>query len=190
MGHMTRLHLPDVALCESWRAAMLEFGDEPVHGSGYWHRPEGEQRDFTAEGCKKFVDQLLEYADHDRLLPDDRVHCDYYWIVDGEPGQSIEVVGFLAFRHELNAFLLEEGGHIGYAVRPGRRRQGHATRALGLAVRRAAEFGLDRVLVTCDDDNLASAAAIVGNGGVLEDVRKGKERYWITTGAGSATALP
>ena len=84
------------------------------------------------------------------------------------------MVGFLAFRHELNAFLLEEGGHIGYAVRPARRREGHATRALGLAVRRAAELGLDRVLVTCDDDNVPSAATIIGNGGVLEDVRKGK----------------
>jgi predicted acetyltransferase len=176
---MTRLHLPDVALCETWQSAMLEFGDEVVHGSGFWHRPEDERLDFTAEACKTFVDQLLEYADHDRVLPDGMVHCDYYWIVDGDPA---EVVGFLAFRHELNAFLLEEGGHIGYAVRPGRRREGHATRALGLAVRRAAELGLDRVLVTCDIDNRASAATIVGNGGVLEDVRKGKERYWIETG--------
>jgi len=176
---MTRLHLPDVALCETWQQAMLEFGDEQVHGSGYWHRPEGEQRDYTAEGCKKFVEQLLAYADHDEVLPDGMVHCDYYWITDGEPD---EVVGFLALRHELNAFLREEGGHIGYAVRPGRRRQGYATRALGLAVRRAAELGLEQVLVTCDDDNAASRATIVANGGVLEDVRKGKQRYWIDTG--------
>jgi predicted acetyltransferase len=177
---MTRLHLPDVALCESWQEAMLEFGDEQVHGSGYWHRPAGEQRDFTVEGCKKFVDQLMSYADHDQVLPEGMVHCDYYWITDGEPE---EVVGFLAFRHELNAFLLEEGGHIGYGIRPSRRRQGHATRALRLAVQRAGEFGLDRVLVTCDDDNLASAATIVANGGVLEDVRNRKQRYWIETGA-------
>ncbi len=179
---MTRLHLPDVALSESWQSAMLEFGDEVVHGAGFWHRPEEERRDFTAEACKKFVDQLLTFADHDRVLPEGMVHCDYYWVVDGDPGQPEQVVGFLAFRHELNGFLLEEGGHIGYAIRPSRRREGHATRALALAVRRAAELGLDRVLVTCDDDNRASAATIVGNGGVLEDVRKGKERYWIDTG--------
>jgi predicted acetyltransferase len=178
---MTGLHRPDVRLAQTWQEAMLEFGDEQVHGSGYWHRPEDQRRDYTAAGCAAFVDQLLSYADHDQVLPDGMVHCDYYWIVDGEPE---EVVGFLAFRHELNAFLLEEGGHIGYAVRPGRRREGHATRALGLAVRRAAEFGLKRVLVTCDDDNVASAATIIANGGVLEDVRKGKQRYWIETGTG------
>ena len=178
MFRMTRLRRPDLDLCATWQEAMLEFGNEQVHGSGYWHRPAGEQRDFTAEGCKKFVEQLLSYADHDEVLPEGMVHCDYYWITDGDD----EVVGFLALRHELNAFLLEEGGHIGYAVRPARRRQGHATGALGLAVRRAAELGLERVLVTCDDDNAASRATIVANGGVLEDVRKGKERYWIETG--------
>jgi predicted acetyltransferase len=184
---MTRLHLPDVALCESWQSAMLEFGEEQVHGSGVWHRSEDQRRDYTAEACKVFVDQLLEYADPDQVLPEGMVHCDYYWIVDGgpdetdEPDEPDEVVGFLALRHELNAFLLEEGGHIGYAIRPSRRRQGYATQALGLAVRRSAELGLDRVLVTCDEDNLASAATIVANGGVMEDVRQGKQRYWIDT---------
>lgn len=176
---MTRLHVPDLDLCATWQQAMLEFREEQVHGSGAWHRPEGERRDFTRTGCATFVEVLRTYADPDRDLPSPWVHCDYYWITDGEPE---EVVGFLALRHELNAYLLEEGGHIGYSIRPSRRRQGHATRALGLAVRRSAELGLDRVLVTCDEGNLASAATIVANGGVLEDVRKGKQRYWIETG--------
>ena len=38
--------------------------------------------------------------------------------------------------------------------------------------------------MTCDDDNVASAGTITGNGGVLEDVRKGKRRYWIATWSG------
>ena len=91
------------------------------------------------------------------------------------------MVGFLALRHALTAWLLEEGGHIGYSVRPSRRGQGHATRALGLAVRRSAELGLDRVLLTCDEDNVASARTIERNGGVYEDTRNGKRRYWIAT---------
>ena len=82
---MTRLHLPDVALSESWQAAMLEFGDEVVHGSGFWHLPEDQRLDFSPEACRAFVDQLLEFADHDRVLPEGMVHSDYYWIVDGEP---------------------------------------------------------------------------------------------------------
>ena len=38
---------------------------------------------------------------------------------------------------------------------------------------------IDRVLVTCDENNLASRAVIMANGGQLEDVREGTERYWI-----------
>ena len=67
-------------------------------------------------------------------------------------------------------------------MRPSRRREGQATRALALAVLRAAELGIERLLVTCDVDNRASAATIEANGGVLEDVRNRKRRYWIDTG--------
>ena len=86
---------------------------------------------------------------------------------------------YLHLRHELNEFLLEEGGHIGYSVRPARRREGHASRALALGLREAALRGVDRVLVTCDVDNHPSARTIERNGGVLDDVRQGKRRYWV-----------
>ncbi len=35
----------------------------------------------------------------------------------------------------------------------------------------ARSLGIEDVLVTCDEDNVASIAAIEGLGGVLEDVR-------------------
>ena len=41
--------------------------------------------------------------------------CEFFWITDGSPE---EVVGFLALRTRLNDWLLDEGGHIGYSVRP------------------------------------------------------------------------
>ncbi len=181
---MTVLARPDTRLHSTWAAAMSDFGSEFPHGSGIWHRPAGATPDLTEAGCAEFVATLLPFADPATELPDDLVHCDYYWITDGV-GAAEEVVGFLAFRHRLNAWLLEEGGHIGYSVRPSRRGEGHATRALGLAVRRAAELGLDRVLVTCDEPNHASARTIESNGGVQEDVRNGKRRYWIATGLSS-----
>jgi predicted acetyltransferase len=90
------------------------------------------------------------------------------------------VIGFLQLRHTLNDYLMEEGGHIGYSIRPTYRRRGHATHGLGLALDRARELGLDRVLVTCDGDNLISAKTIESQGGVLEDIRTDKRRYWIT----------
>jgi predicted acetyltransferase len=76
------------------------------------------------------------------------------------------------------------GGHIGYAVRPTARRRGHATAALALMLPVAAERGIDPVLVTCDTDNVGSRRVIEANGGVLEDVRGQKMRYWIRTSTG------
>jgi predicted acetyltransferase len=183
---MTALVRPDVRLHGSWAETIVEFGSEMIHGSGVWHG-DGGPLDLTEAGCEAFVAMLLPYADPATELPEDRVHSDYYWITDGE-GADEEVVGFLALRHRLTAWLLEEGGHIGYSVRPSRRGQGHAVRALALAVRRSAELGLDRVLLTCDDDNRASARTIEHNGGVYEDTRNGRRRYWIATGLSGAPA--
>jgi predicted acetyltransferase len=45
----------------------------------------------------------------------------------------------------------------------------------------AADRGIQRVLVTCDVDNEASRRTIERNGGVYEDTREGKLRYWVPT---------
>jgi predicted acetyltransferase len=56
---------------------------------------------------------------------------------------------------------------------------------LKLTLERARELGLEWVLVTCDEDNIASAKIIERNGGVLEDMYQEdetavpKRRYWI-----------
>ena len=64
------------------------------------------------------------------------VPCTYLWIVEGDT-----FLGSLAIRHELNEFLLNEGGHIGYSIRPSARRRGHAAAALADALPVAREPG-------------------------------------------------
>ncbi len=90
------------------------------------------------------------------------------------------IVGRVAIRHTLNAFLEREGGHIGYVVVPDFRRRGYATRMLELAVHIASEqLGIDDVLLVCADSNIGSIRVIERNGGVLQDVihaESGKER--------------
>lgn len=177
---MTALVEPSLAWHDSWATAMAELHPEGlhVHGAGLWLLPEAEQWDLTETGCARLVERLLAQRDSP---VDDHVPCHFLWVVDDADPATGAVVGFLALRVELNAWLLEQGGHVGYSVVPSHRRRGHAVRALGLAVRRAGELGLPRVLVTCDDDNIASARTIETGGGVLEDVRSGKRRYWIAT---------
>ena len=112
-------------------------------------------------------------------LPPGRVPADFLLAeVDGV------IVGRSSIRHSLTPFLREVGGHVGYAVGPEHRRRGYATEILRQSLARLAALGVGRVLVTCDDDNIASARTIERCGGVLEDVRDvgegtRKRRYWI-----------
>lgn len=173
MGCVTSLVRPTLHLQPSWAAAVREFEADgsTMHGSGLW---EFDTVDLGPAALAPEIERLLAEADPATELRADWVHCSYFWIVEAD-----EFVGYLAIRHSLNDFLREEGGHIGYSVRPSRRREGHAGRALGLALKQARGLGLDRVLLTCDHDNEPSRRTIVSNGGVYEDRRGGKQRWWI-----------
>jgi predicted acetyltransferase len=95
------------------------------------------------------------------------------------------LVGRSSIRHEMNAFLAREGGHIGFGVRPAFRRRGYATAILEQSLVVARALGIHDVLVTCDDDNVGSATVIERCGGVLDSSvvpeRGGIpiRRYWI-----------
>ena len=93
-----------------------------------------------------------------------------------EKGQA---VGFLNLRLRLSNFLLEAGGHIGYSIRPSERGKGYAKETLRQGLQVAKEKNIKKALVTCSVNNPASRAVILANGGLLEDVRNGVERYWI-----------
>ena len=90
-----------------------------------------------------------------------------------------QAVGFLNLRLRLSAYLLDEGGHIGYSIRPSERGKGYAKEALCQGLQVAKEKNIKRALVTCSTENPASRAVILANGGQFEDVRNGTERYWI-----------
>ncbi|HEW6794493.1 TPA: GNAT family N-acetyltransferase [Streptococcus pneumoniae] len=93
-----------------------------------------------------------------------------------EKGQA---VGFLNLRLRLSNFLLEEGGHIGYSIRPSERGKGYAKETLHQGLQVAKEKNIKKALVTCSVNNPASRAVILANGGIFEDAHNGVERYWI-----------
>ena len=86
-------------------------------------------------------------------------------------------------RHYLNDFLLLRGGHIGDCVRLCERNKGYATSQISLALDYCKTLGIDRVLITCSEENIASRRTIEKNGGVLENVveHDGVKnlRFWI-----------
>jgi predicted acetyltransferase len=110
-----------------------------------------------------------------------KVPFDIFWLVDGET-----FIGESSIRYELNDWMLNSGGHIGYGVRPSFKRQGYGKLILKLSLEKCRVFGTSPVLVTCSETNIASAKIIEANGGVLEDKRSDPyerggllKRYWI-----------
>ncbi|WP_336788805.1 GNAT family N-acetyltransferase [Paenibacillus sp. MMO-177] len=103
-----------------------------------------------------------------------------YWLAT----ENRKIVGAVNIRHALTPWLTDRGGHIGYGIRPSARRQGYATKLLALSLGKTRELGIQRVLVCCDESNVASARTILNNGGV-EDTSFTEEngnvirRFWI-----------
>jgi predicted acetyltransferase len=174
---MPELVVPTTSVQRSFLEAMEEFVAEGVeysqtaawieHNAPGWREP---------EAFATFVEAVKADAEEDSPRPSFHVPCTTLWWVDGE-----DYLGRIAIRHRLNDFLLDVGGHIGYDVRPTRRREGHATAMLQRALPWALHLGIDPALVTCDQDNAGSVRVIEAAGGVLEDVRGVKRRYWVPT---------
>lgn len=93
------------------------------------------------------------------------------------------IVGMIDIRHYLNEYLTEAGGHIGYGVRKTERNKGYAKQMLKLALEKCKELKIKRVLITCDEDNIASEKVILSANAKLEDIRnvdgENKKRFWI-----------
>jgi len=96
-----------------------------------------------------------------------------------------KILGAIDIRHQLNEHLLSVGGNIGYGVTPSERRKGYASAMLKEVLEICKDMGMNKVLITCNKENIASAKTIIKNGGALENEvedEKGniRQRYWIT----------
>lgn len=176
------LSQPDgrLALRRSFLEAMEEFAAEGRGGASDDSMIGYEIRFFgatwaTEEGFSRYLDALRAAARIDVARPG-RVPTSTFWWVSGDT-----YLGRIAIRHRLDDWLLEVGGHIGYDVRPTARLRGHATAMLHAVLPEAGALGIDPALLTCDLDNVGSRKVIEAAGGVLEDERRGKLRFWVPT---------
>lgn len=166
-----QLVLPDIKYKESYLKALEETKDEP--GRSRFAEP------ATNQSFEEFVAHLIGQSEPANAV-EGKVPATTLWLVDND-----EFIGRVQIRHELNDALRKDGGHIGYIVRPSKRRMGYGTKILKLGIQRAKEMGINTILVTCDVTNIASSKIIQANGGALhdqiadEETGKLKNRYWI-----------
>ena len=160
---------------ELWKEAIMDYkaefvaNGEIIHGSALL----GNYDDFDA-WYSDVVKNSCEETVADGWVPSSTLLA-----VD----ENDRLVGFIDIRHRLNDYLAEFGGHIGYSIRKSERRKSYATQMLTQALDVAKSLGIDRVLLTCEKDNTASAATMIKCGAVLEnEVYEDDtliQRYWI-----------
>ena len=166
---MLKLVLPT----EENRAGVLAFYNEIEESGGA----------CIGMGNYKNYDQWLTGMQNrhtGRNLPEGYVRENFYLCYEGT-----RLVGVFSLKFELTEYLLNYGGHVGYATRPADRGRGLATQMLRQGLVLAKEFGFDRILCICDNDNYASEKVILKNGGVFENELYDPEeavtvkRFWI-----------
>ena len=139
-----------IAFCDAPGGTLMPNGVTKVADSTYlaWD-------DTAAPGGALMPNGVAKVADSTYLAWDDT---------------AAQMRGIINIRHELNEFLRQYGGHIGYSVHPACWNQGYATEMLALALQQCDALGLRELLLTCSPDNPASRRVIEKNGGVLENI--------------------
>ena len=111
-----------------------------------------------------FIKKCIDY-ENPETLPEGRVIATQFMFIRCSDNR---IVGMLQVRHYFNDYLEKYAGNIGYSIRPSERRNGYAKRMLKKALPYCQKIGLERLLITCDSDNIGSEKTILANGGVYE----------------------
>ena len=161
------LRRPRLADKETVLEMMAEFEkNKSAHDGGFWDTENFVYEEWLETNMQKEMGINL----HENRVPSIQL------VSFDDVGRAL---GFLNLRLRLNEGLLNYAGHIGYSIRPSERGKGYAKETLSQGLQVAKEKNIKKALVTCSVNNPASRAVILANGGLIEDVRNGVERYWI-----------
>lgn len=129
-------------------------GEAVLHGSALLDKLEYEE----------WISLLADNAD-EQSIRSDWVRASTFFVVRQSDKR---IIGMVDIRRHLNDFLASYGGHIGYGVRPSERRKGYASEMLRMALEYAKSIGLNKVMLACYAENIASMKTILKCGGVKE----------------------
>ncbi|KOP67416.1 GCN5 family acetyltransferase [Bacillus sp. FJAT-18019] len=161
-----------------------EFKDEYLSFYQDWKDSQEDMVPWVIARDPGDFDDMLQFLNNNEQginIPEGWVKDSTYWLVT----ESKRVVGAVNIRHKLSEKLFNSGGHIGYGIRPSERQKGYATQLLSLALEKAKDLGISKVLVVCDADNMGSKKTILKNGGIqdtdyMEEDGNIVNRFWIS----------
>lgn len=153
--------------------------------SFYLEEPTIKRKQEVIELIKEFKDYNSEVAGSSFL--DKKINNYENWLEFLEEIKNDnKIVGLINIRYNLNDWMMKYGGHIGYSIRPTERNKGYSKINLYLALEKCQKLGLKEILITANDDNIASYKTIETLGGELKNKIKNKEtnnipirRYFI-----------
>ena len=115
------------------------------------------------EDPKEWIERKRRYANPIAVLPEGIVHATQLMAVRRSDSK---LVGTIQIRHELNDYLRDYAGHIGYSVRPSERRKGYAKKMLSMVLDYCRALGLKEIYISCVEGNEGSKRTILANGGI------------------------
>lgn len=141
-----------------------------------------------AGGLEKYLENYegwLEKLEKDRnaIITEDKVPAETLFLVRENDNK---IIGMINMRLALNEKVKKHYGHIGYSIRPTERRKGYNKINLYLGLLVCQKYGLKKVMLTCDKENLGSAKTIQYFDAELEKefydeeiFHCVKQHYWI-----------
>lgn len=149
---------------------------------------------FEINAVEKMIAALQnDFSDYFTLTEKERLginlkpgyvsHTVFWLICDNE------YIGTFNLRHCITPYLKQIGGHIAYQIRPSKQQKGYAYAGLQLCLKEALKIGLNKVLLTCKEENKASYALLkktLRTTGGVEDFPFEKDgivnkRVWLWT---------
>ena len=155
----------------AYRQDYISHGEKHINGSsGFINYPDYDEwlRKIELEKCKASSQEDTPATTYFTIRKEDH-----------------KIMGSIQLRHHLTEELKKDGGNIGYGISPSERGKGYGAQQLALLLVRAQALKIQKVMISCDKSNKASAKVAIKNGGVLfgegfdEESETITEIYWI-----------
>ena len=142
----------------------------PANENGFVNSANGK----SYEKYKEWLASAMQNSLQEGVIGGWRVPQTTYWLYE-----NVKPVGYGKIRHFLTDSLMADGGNVGYAIISSARNKGLGKAFLKLLIVESKLLGVERVFLTIREENKASLAVALANGGIIEKNEAGKYYIWI-----------